>query len=100
MFGVFSVDAAFDGVASRREGSSGEARSGGYVDLLADEIDVVALLGDGMLHLDAGVHLHEVELLVLVEQELDGASAFVVDRFGRRDRCRAHLRPQLFADHR
>lgn len=99
MFGVFGVDAAFDGVTSWLEGFSFQAAACGDVDLLADEIDVVALLGDRMLHLDAGVHLHEVELLVLVEQELDGAGAFVVDRLGRRYGCRAHLRAKFVADH-
>ncbi len=48
-----------------------------------------------MLHLQAGIHLHEVELLALVDQELDGARAHIADRARRRDgglrHCCAHL---------
>src|ERR1700716_990619 len=40
-----------------------------------------------MLDLDAGVHFHEVEGLVLVEQHLDRAGADVVDRL-----CALHCR--------
>ena len=43
-------------------------------------------LGDAVLHLDARVHLHEVEAAVAVEQELDGAGALVVRRRRRRPR--------------
>ena len=48
------------------------------LDLLVDEIDAGDHLGDGMLDLDAGVHLDEVELAVLVE-ELDGADADIAE---------------------
>jgi hypothetical protein len=41
-----------------------------------DQIDPGDRLGDRMLHLQAGVHLDEVELAVLVE-ELDGARAAI-----------------------
>ncbi len=46
----------------------------GDADLLEDEVDVGDHLGDGMLDLDARVHLDEIELAVLVEK-LDGADA-------------------------
>src|SRR2546427_12740963 len=51
-------------------------------DLLLHEVEVRAHLGDGVLDLDAGVHLHEIERPVFVEQELDRAGADVADRFG------------------
>ena len=35
-----------------------------------------------MLHLDAGVHLHEVEAAAAIHQEFDRAGALVVDRAG------------------
>ncbi len=44
-----------------------------------------------MLDLDAGVHFHEVERFVLVQQHLDRAGADVVDRFGALHRRVAHL---------
>ena len=37
------------------------------------QVDAGHHLGHRVLHLDAGVHLHEVEAAVAVEQELDGA---------------------------
>src|SRR3712207_8614617 len=52
-------------------------RSGGDADLLVHEVDAGDHLGHRMLHLDAGVHLDEVELAVLV-QELDRAGAGVL----------------------
>src|SRR2546427_9530196 len=44
-------------------------------DLLLHEVEVRAHLGDRVLDLDAGVHLHEIERPVFVEQELDRAGA-------------------------
>src|SRR6202008_4956658 len=51
-----------------------ELAAGGDANLLEHEVDVGDHLGNGMLDLDAGVHLDEIELAVLVE-ELDGADA-------------------------
>ena len=48
----------------------------GDPDLLGDEVDARHQLGDGVLDLQAGVHLEEEELAVLVE-ELDGAGVEV-----------------------
>ena len=77
---LLGVDPALDGVAGGLELGLGEGhrQAGGDADLLLDEVDVVDRLGDRMLDLEAGVHLDEVELAVLVE-ELDGAGAGVVD---------------------
>ena len=49
-----------------------------------------------MLHLDAGVHLHEIKLATGIEQELDGAGPLVTDGASRSN-CRF---PHAFADHR
>src|SRR5437868_7507860 len=54
----------------------GQVAAGGDANLLQHEVDVGDTLGDGMLDLDAGVHLDEIELAVLVE-EFDGADAEV-----------------------
>ena len=48
----------------------------GDADLPGDEVEAGDQLGDRVLHLEAGVHLEEVELAVLVE-ELDGAGVVV-----------------------
>ncbi len=55
----------------------GERRARGDADLLVHEVDAGDHLGHGMLDLDAGVHLDEVELAVLVE-ELDRARADIL----------------------
>ena len=55
-----------------------EIVAGGDADLLEDQIDVGDHLGHRMLDLNAGVHLDEIELAVLV-QELDGADAEIFD---------------------
>ena len=81
---VLGVDAALD----RRARAVGDVSliaqrlAGGDADLLLHEVDAGHHLGHRVLDLDAGVHLHEVERPVLVEQELDRAGADVVDRLG------------------
>ena len=55
-----------------------------------DQVDAGDRLGHRMLDLQPRVHLHEVELAVGVEQELDRAGADVADGSRQRDRRRAH----------
>ena len=57
-----------------------------------DEVDVGDLLGDGVLDLDARVHLDEDVAAVLAEEELDGAGVEVADRLGEAHGVGAHLR--------
>ena len=64
------------------------------------EVDPGHGLGDGMLDLDARVHLQEIELPLLVEQELDGARADIADRLGGADGGRAHARAKFRRDGR
>jgi hypothetical protein len=59
--------------------SYGRALAGGDQELRLHEIDARDELGHRMLDLDAGVHLDEVELPVLIE-ELERARAAVADR--------------------
>ena len=63
--------------------------AGGDADLPLDEVDAGDHLGDRVLDLQAGVHLEEEELAVLVD-ELDRAGVVVADRLGRLDRGLAH----------
>ena len=53
-----------------------ERLAGGDAQLLGDEVELRDLLGDAVLHLEAGVHLEEPEVAVLVEA-LDGAGVDV-----------------------
>jgi hypothetical protein len=57
----------------------------------------VTSFGDGVLDLDAGVHLHEVELAA-VEEELDGAGALVADGAGGLDGGVAHVAAEAVVD--
>ena len=47
--------------------------------LLDDQIDAGDHLGDRVLDLQARVHFQEIELLVFVHDELDGAGVAVAD---------------------
>ena len=100
VIGVFGVDAALDGVAPLLGFPDvfGKHAAGGNADLLLDQVHAVDFLGDGMLHLDAGVHLHEVEILLLVHQILDGAGVDVFDLLAELHRGVAHAFAELFAD--
>ena len=64
--------------------------AGGDADLLEHQVDIGDHLGDGMLDLDAGVHLDEIELAVLI-QELDGADAEILHVLHRLGAGRADL---------
>src|SRR5215218_9795300 len=79
--GIFRVHATLDHVAAqRRQLLHAERESGRDANLLLHEVHAGEHLRDGMLHLNAGVHLHEVKRPVLVEQHLDRAGADVLDR--------------------
>ena len=52
--------------------------AGGDADLRLDQVDAGDHFRDRMLDLDAGVHLDEVEVALLVDDELDGAGVVVV----------------------
>jgi len=77
--GVFGIDAALHGMRLREVVVAGDVFAGGDFDLLLDEVEVDDFFGHGVFHLNAGVHLHEVEVAILIDEEFDGAYAFVVD---------------------
>ena len=82
--GILGVDAALDGVAPLDHVllGEGEPLARGDAQLLFHDVDARDQLGDGMLHLDAGVHFHEEEIAALIEQEFDGARVVVADGLG------------------
>ena len=71
----------------------------GHPDLLGDQVDARHHLGDRVLDLEAGVHLEEEELAVLVE-ELDGAGVVVAGGDGDLDGGLAHLLADLGGERR
>ena len=84
---VLGGDAALDGVAAHLDGALvrdvdlrvGEPLPLGDQDLGLDQVAAGDHLGDRVLHLDARVHLDEVVVPLLVEQELHGAGVAVAD---------------------
>ncbi len=108
---VFGVEAHLDGVPTRR-GSALDAGAHGDVDLRADEVEAGGALGDGVLHLEAGVHFEEDEALAVGRDEKlrracvdvparagdrDGAAAHAIERGGREQRRGAFLDDLLVA---
>jgi hypothetical protein len=70
---------------------------GRHLDLRAHQIDPRHLLGDGMLHLEPGVHLQEIEGRVVtrsIEEKLDRACVDVAGGAGHRHGGRAHAPAQ------
>ena len=84
---VLGVDAELQGIAAVLDVFllDRERQAGGHADLLADDVDAGDFLGDGVLHLHPGVHLHEVHLAI-GEQELHGAGVLVAHGLGRAHR--------------
>ena len=74
-FGLLGVHAALDGVAAVRDVVLRERQrvARRHADHLFHEIGARDHLGDGVFHLDARVHLHEVVVQLIVQQKLDGA---------------------------
>ena len=68
--------------------------------LQVDQIESGDQLGHGMLHLQACVHLEEIEILLLVNQELDGTSICIVRGSRHPNRDLAHTAPHLGIDDR
>lgn len=67
-----------------RQAQAGQVGAGGEAQLGVQQVDPGDLLGDGVLHLDARVGLHEVEPSrpLFIDQELEGADALVAHRPG------------------
>ena len=104
---VFRGDAALQGGAAQHdvllvEPEVGECLARGDADLRLHEVDVGDLFGDGVLDLDAGVHLDEHVLARSfagrVHEELDGARVDVADRFGEGDGVAMQGRAQFVGD--
>ena len=88
--GVLGGHPALDGVAvhpqvgllTHADVGVGEGVALGDEDLGPDQVHAGDLLGDGVLYLDAGVHLDEVVVAVPVHQELHGAGVDVAHILG------------------
>ena len=66
---MLSIDAAFNGMPAMRDGpvqNVVHAFAHGEQDLALHQIHIGHHFGDGVLHLDAGVHLDEIQSSLLV----------------------------------
>ena len=99
---VLGIDARFHRPAGQRDVllRQRELLAGGDADHLLDEVDAGDQFGDGMLDLQAGVHLEEEEALVLACDEFHGAGEVVIHGLGQRDRLLAHLAPRGLVEQR
>jgi hypothetical protein len=105
---VLGVDPRLDRVPERpQHGGPRFPLARGDPQLHLDEIGGVDLLGDRVLHLEAGVHLHEEELEISpthpgvpADDELDRPGPGVPDRPRRLDGRGAHRRPLLGREQR
>ena len=62
--------------------------------LFLHQVAPVNLLGDRVLHLDAGVHLDEIIMALVIDQEFHRARVLIADRLRQLDRGMAHLLAQ------
>ena len=83
---ILAVDAELEGVAARLGILGADGLAGGDAQLLAHQVHPRDLLGDGVLDLEASVHLEEGDGAVDPDEELAGAGAhvagFAEDRLG------------------
>ena len=90
---ILRVHTSFDGVPGQCDVALGEGQllPCCHTNLPFDQIQSGHHFGDGVLDLQAGVHLHEEELVRLVggDDELDSAGAGVIDASSGVARCRA-----------
>ena len=92
VLGILGVDPAFDRMATQLDVllANADRFTTGDAELLSDQIHSRHHFGDGMLHLNPGVHLHEIEPAVAIQKEFDRAGAFVIDAAGCSDGGFAH----------
>nr|GEU28319.1 conserved hypothetical protein [Tanacetum cinerariifolium] len=82
LVGIFSVDARLDRMTVDGQVmlQLGQRLAGGHAQLPFHQVGAGDHFGDRVFHLQARVHLHEVERAVLVGDEFHGAGAHVTDR--------------------
>ncbi len=89
---VLGIDARFHRPSRQRDVFLRDRKllAGGNPDHLLDEVDAGDELSDGMFDLQTGIHLQEVEALVLAGDEFDRAGGIVVHGLRQRHRLLAH----------
>ena len=104
--GVFCTQARLDGMAAPRYLVLAQRQrpACGHLQLPVHQIQACDGLGHWVLHLQAGVHLHEIKAQIAVgrglSDEFHRARAHIAHRLGGSDGGRAHLGPTLVAQAR
>ena len=100
--GIFRIDAAFDGPALQLYVRLPDLQlfAGGHADHLLHEVDAGDQFGDGVFHLQAGIHLEKKEGAVLSGHELDCASRVIIHGPGEGHGLLAHGFPGLLVEER
>ena len=94
--GVFGVDAALHGMPAQRHVllAEGQPLAGRHAQLQRHEVEAGDQLRDGVLHLQARVHLQEIVGAVRRQQKLDRAGVGVASSAGHAHGGHTHLGPQ------
>src|SRR3954462_3672675 len=98
---MFGINPTLNGVAVdryRTAQNGTEGLPGCNPDLCPHKVDTRYQFSDGMLHLDAGIHLNEVQIVPLVHEELDRSGVCVPDGFHRGREGLRHSLAKLLAD--
>lgn len=93
--GILGRDAALDSVSLHvnvilRVSQFGQRCAFGDLDLRLHQIDACDLLRNGVLHLESSVHLDEVKVASVIEQELDCSRVLVAHVLGQADGIIGH----------
>src|SRR5690606_2052790 len=88
---IFGIDPTFHGVELGEIIFPTDFFSCRYLDLFLDQVKIRHFFRDGMLYLNPGIHLHKVEVPVLVHEEFNGTRALIADGFGAFNGGRTHL---------
>ena len=95
---VFSVDSGFHGVSKERHLRlicDWESKATRYFELPFNKVKTGYQLSDWVLHLETGVHLHEVELIGLcIENEFNGSCVVVSYCLRSFDGCEPDVCPE------
>ncbi len=100
LVGILGVDTALNDVAVGEDAVLGSCQlcAGGDPDLPLNDVKTGDHLGNAVLDLQTCIHFHKVEVVVHVEQELNGARVYVVDSLSRLDRGDHHLLSGFFVE--
>ncbi len=98
---MLGIDAALDGMSAelhRGTDDGAQLVTRGDLNLRFHQVHIGGHLGDGVLNLDASVHLHEGQVAFFVHEELDRPGVHVADPAERLDQKAAHPFAQLGRD--